>query len=94
MKYLALLATTVGVYGQSYGSFNSTSYDIGDFRVTTGSYTAPKPSVRDEIIASYQRMNESLSRDIAESRRAFYQQMEIDELKRQTRILEQIANKK
>ena len=94
MKYLLLALTTVGAYGQSFGSFSSTSYDTGNYRVTTGIYTVPKPSITDEVIAAYRRMNDELSREIAESRRNFYAREQIEELKRQTRVLQEIADKK
>lgn len=96
MKYLAILATVVGAYGQSYGSFSSTSYGMNgeEITVTTGTYTAPKPSTHDEIMAIYRRMNDELIRDIAESRRAYDAQEQIDELRRQTQLLKEICEKK
>lgn len=94
MKYLAILATVVGAYGQSYGAFNATTYGVDgrDIRITTGTYTAPKPSIRDEIIANYQRMNAELSADIARSRQLSELQNQTDELRRQTQLLRQMAN--
>ena len=94
MKYLAILATVVGAYGQSYGSFNATTYGVDgrDIRITTGTYTAPKPNIRDEIIANYRRMNEELSADIARSRQLSELRQQTYELEEQTRILREIAN--
>lgn len=93
MKYLAILATVVGAYAQD-GSFNASVYSLnnGDIYVIDGTYVAPKPSVRDEIIANYRRMNEELSADIARSRQLSELRRQTDELRRQTDLLRQIAN--
>lgn len=93
MKYLAILATVVGAYAQD-GSFNASVYGLNkrDIYVIDGTYVAPKPNVRDEIIASYRRMNEELSADIARSRQLSELRRQTRELEEQTRLLRQIAN--
>lgn len=94
MKYLAIMFTIVGAYGQSCGSFSVNVYDLNNrnIYVIDRTYVAPKPNIRDGIIANYRRMNEELSADIARSRQLSELRKQTYELKQQTRILRQIAN--
>ena len=71
--------------------FNATVYNLNnnDTYVIDGTYVAPKPSLRER----YRKMNDELSESIARNRAEHYAEQQVWELRRQTELLEKIANK-
>lgn len=97
-----LILTAIGAVayhsacGQSDGSFSGTTYDLdsGRINVINGTYTAPKPSVRDETIANYRRMNAELEQSINHQREMSELSRQTREMREQTRLLEKMAQDK
>ena len=91
-KYLALLVVGASVsYGQQ---FNGTVYDLnsGRFQVINGNIQQPN-NPRDESIAILRRLNAELEVSLANQRQEHELRQQTYELQRQTRLLQEIADK-
>jgi hypothetical protein len=93
MKKLLLLALVTSVQAQD-GSFTGTVYDLdsGRLQVISGSIDCPKQKENTHL-STLRRINAELAESNARMSAEIAASRQLNELRRQTRLLEEIANK-